>query len=692
MALEEPPLRGQVVMRLGSFLLFVLLRLELSCASAPSGPWDAFNLAPESKTVYPAAIHSSHGSVKNSNLLVKNKGKASLSTNGSWIALDFGIEVGGLISLNLNSNPSPSSFSLSFTESPTFIRSSASDDSSFPSANTTYDGVLQVSVPAHAGYWVQPASSLRGGFRYLTVVSNSENAITLSNVSCAISFVPHLENMRDYAGYFYAKDPQSKDEDLLTKIWYAGAYTVQTNTVALNSGRHVPFSPAGSWANDATLGVAGPIIVDGAKRDRAVWPGDMGIAVPTQFVSTNDLIPTRNALSTMFAAINPKTGALPESGPPLSQQGSDTYHAWTLIGTYNYVLFSGDVEWLQGVWANYTKAVAFLEGKVDGTGLMDVTGLRDWARQGGGGYNAEGNAILYKVLTTASSLASTMSLPSLSSTYLQNATALKSAFNNAFWLPSKGMYRDNQTTTLCPQDANSFAILFNLTEREEQKRMVSDGLVGNWNGIGPVAPELPDTISPFISGFEIQAHFEAGNDARAMELIRRTWGYMLTTDLSVQSTLLEGFTANGSLAYRYNHGYNDDPAYTSHSHGWSSGPTPALTFYVLGMTLTELQGRTWALAPHFGGGLCAAEGGFQTGLGWFGVKWSAVFGEQGELESLMMSIETPEGTNGVVMLPKGINGRIAVDGPRVENLNLQDSRAVTLRLIGGKHEIQVHPV
>lgn len=32
-----------------------------------------------------------------------------------------------------------------------------------------------------------------------------------------------------------------------------------------------------------------------------------------------------------------------------------------------------------------------------------------------------------------------------------------------------------------------------------------------------------------------------------MDLLERTWGYMLYTDLSVQSTLLEGFTANGSL-------------------------------------------------------------------------------------------------------------------------------------------------
>lgn len=123
----------------------------------------------------------------------------------------------------------------------------------------------------------------------------------------------------------------------------------------------------------------------------------MGVAVPTQFVSTNDLIPTRNALSTMFAAIDPKTGALPESGPPLSQLGSDTYHMWTLIGTHNYFLYSGDVEWLQGVWANYTKAVEYVLGKVDSSGLMNVTGLRDWARLGGGGHNAEGNAILYQV-------------------------------------------------------------------------------------------------------------------------------------------------------------------------------------------------------------------------------------------------------------------------------------------------------
>lgn len=48
------------------------------------------------------------------------------------------------------------------------------------------------------------------------------------------------------------------------------------------------------------------------------------------------------ALQTMFTKINPVTGALPGSGPPLNQLNFDTYHRWTLIGTYNYHLYTGD--------------------------------------------------------------------------------------------------------------------------------------------------------------------------------------------------------------------------------------------------------------------------------------------------------------------------------------------------------------
>ena len=47
------------------------------------------------------------------------------------------------------------------------------------------------------------------------------------------------------------------------------------------------------------------------------------------------------------------------------------------------------------------------------------------------------------------------------------------------------------------------AVLFGLTTSQEQAASVSEGLTQNWNDLGPVCPELPDTISPFISSLEV---------------------------------------------------------------------------------------------------------------------------------------------------------------------------------------------
>jgi hypothetical protein len=284
-------------------------------------------------------------------------------------------------------NSPDSKVSLSFTESPVYIRPDASDDSVLGVPNTTYDGVLTISPAPSNTLWTLPVERLRGGFRYLTLVSNTVQPVSLSNVSLEIGFYTHVEDMRAYSGYFWAKDPtppsfNATDSDFLTRLWYAGAYTVQTNIVPINTGRNQPRVAAPGWGNNGSLGVTLPgtdvTIVDGAKRDRAVWPGDMYIALPTQFVSTNDLVPSKNAIATMFNFMNPATGELTESGPPLLQKGSDTYHMWTLIGASNVFNWSGDVAWLQNIWSNYTLAVKFVVGKVDSTGLMNVTGLRDW--------------------------------------------------------------------------------------------------------------------------------------------------------------------------------------------------------------------------------------------------------------------------------------------------------------------------
>ena len=155
--------------------------------------------------------------------------------------------------MNLSPSTSNSSFSISFSESPMFVSPSTSDDSTYPAPNASYDGVEPVLAPLPSGLWTQPAYRLRGGFRYLTIrVDGGGDGVGIGNVTCEISFMPHVEDMRDYAGYFWTKNKTSKkagngedlnqdiDSDFWTKLWYAGAYTVQTNIVPLDTGRQIP--------------------------------------------------------------------------------------------------------------------------------------------------------------------------------------------------------------------------------------------------------------------------------------------------------------------------------------------------------------------------------------------------------------------------------------------------------------------
>lgn len=64
---------------------------------------------------------------------------------------------------------------------------------------------------------------------------------------------------------------------------------------------------------------------------------------------------------------------------------------WTMIGTYNYVLYSGDLDFLALVWERYLKAMDYVYAKVDDSGLLNVTGTRDWARWQQGWNNTEAN-------------------------------------------------------------------------------------------------------------------------------------------------------------------------------------------------------------------------------------------------------------------------------------------------------------
>lgn len=65
------------------------------------------------------------------------------------------------------------------------------------------------------------------------------------------------------------------------------------------------------------------------------------------------------------------------------------------------------------------------------------------------------------------------------------------------------MYRDAPDSTLYAQDTNSEAILFQLVDSPDKSARISEALTTRWNDFGAVAPELPDTICPFVGSLEV---------------------------------------------------------------------------------------------------------------------------------------------------------------------------------------------
>ncbi|KAJ5255032.1 hypothetical protein N7505_010183 [Penicillium chrysogenum] len=632
---------------------------ETTCSgptnTAFSGPWEKNIYAPASRTVRPASTLSELKT--NAVTDPSHPYKTTLYGNGSIIVFDFGIEVGGIVHLDYTSTGS-GALGLAFTEAKNWI-----GEWSDSSSALYHDGALYANISSTGkGTYVMPDKYLRGGFRYLTVflLTDDSTSVQIEDLTLELAFKPTWANLRAYQGYFHCSD------ELLNRIWYSGAYTLQTNEVPVDTGR-VTKGVTSGWVNNGTLGPGDTIIVDGAKRDRAVWPGDMGIAVPSAFVSLGDLESVKSALQIMYNTQNKTTGAFDESGPPLSQKGSDTYHMWSMIGTYKYVLYTNDTDFLFKNWASYQHAMEYIYGKVTyPSGLL--------------------NMILYHTLQAGASLALWAGdSTNLSSIWSSQAANLKKAINTYCWDESYGAFKDNATnTSLHPQDANSMAIMFGVVN-EERTASISEKLLKNWTPIGAVAPELPENIASFISSFEIQSHFIAREPARALDLIRRSWGWYINNPNGTESTVIEGYLQNGTFGYRMDRGYGYDPSYVSHAHGWSSGPTSALTEYVVGLSVVSPLGLTWKIAPQFGD-LEFAEAGFVTSLGKFQASW--ILNSSG----YVLTFSVPKGTDGRVTLPYVTASKkpsITIDGDQLMRGVAYVDGAATVEVTGGSHEVVV---
>ncbi len=660
--------------------------------------WQRYVLTPEGCT------ESSECVVKPVSLFYKNAG-VTLGENGEItlnyalgaeapvVIVDYGQNVGGYLTYDIAS-ATPNVIHTAFSESISNmspIGDGAASTRLLGNSGATL--TLDVTPVFGPGEWQN--REIQGGYRYQRIALAAPGTVTLSDISTRIT--APLRSADGYAGHFLS------NSDQVNRIWYAGAYTINLDEISAG-----------------TPGYAGPyplsILAEAAKRDRAIWAGDLlsaGITLHDVFGEAGDVL-ARNNLQ--IIADNPVAAFVIEPlslpfpvpsnlqtpGPApgvcsgVSSGGCEfwgaSYSMALAQNMGNYYRLTGDTAFVEQTWEAVKRSVAYGNSLINpATGLVDVPPIAslDWSvvNRAVGQVTAT-NVVQYDSLTNAALLANAIGDTTSAAQYAAQAAALKQAINDQLWNAELGAYDASMTNRgVVVHDANSWAVYYGVADADQAAQIVqtmADTLTTDYGLRAAEAgvPRYPQIVSPFISSFSLPANYLAGRPDLAMQQMLATWGYMVNTDAG--STTWERINLPaGDLSGTIRYLFGD-----SASHAWSTGATSSLSDYVLGVTPTSVAYRTWQVKP-FTDGLVWAQGQVPTTEGPVVSRW-----ELGD-EVFRLTVEAPAGTAGTVAVPTlGAERTIYRDGVEVWNgtaaVNGADATAtadgyVAFRDVTGSH-------
>ena len=415
-----------------------------------------------------------------------------------------------------------------------------------------------------------------------------------------------------------------------------------------------------------------PVILDGAKRDRNVWIGDINVEGPAvydslgtnadNYIKQSILLLGSYQLSSGFVTgcLAPQTPV--HTGPLIPGTTacySASYSMYFADDLAAYYRATGDRAFAEQEFPIVQRELAWNASLVNSQGLLvtDTSDGLDWDWYDGNktGAVTEYNALYYLDLTDGAYLAQQTGHPGLAAQYTSQAAALRTAINANLFNPSTGVY-DISTTIrgTVAQDANADAVLFGVAPASAVPGILAKLKTTLWGAHGPVpfsaGTGYETLVSPFVSGYELRARLAAGDTTGAMQLLSDVWGQMVTPGPDYTGALWENLNPDGTIPQ----------GSTSLAHGWASTPTSALTSYVLGARPAGAGYATWIVQPQ-PGSLSWAEGQVPTPHGPLTVKWGRARG--GEFD---MEVSAPDGTSGTIAVPAtGRDTAITVNGIRV---------------------------
>jgi hypothetical protein len=662
--------------------------------------WRRYVVSPVTPIAHPVRIVSTAGQIKNASALLapEKRDSATLTrsageTGPTNIVLDYGIDVGGLPTWDVTAASGSPKLQASYSESLDYLTLDGDKGASHSADPHRHDAFIITKPGTITNAFTQ------GGERYEMISLTTPGTVSLRAVGVKIGF--YHPGAAGYQGHFICSDEE------LNKIWYASAYTLQTNMLppgSIAAPKIIANAPA-DVAPELLPTNTIPVVVDGAKRDRSVWSGDLAVQGPVIYYSTDATEYMRESLRLLgsYGSADGRVSTnLPSEwplghGPTAASEAkifSANYALWWAKALADYYLYTGDKEFLKDEWPILTKELDWAASQVrsDGLFVTDAKNGHDWDYYDGpkvGAVTAY-NALYYRVLFDSAALADDLGQKDQAQKYRAAATTLQQAIAAKLFNPQTGVFdiSDVERGTIA-QDANVFALAFGLAPEDKAGSILAKLKENLWTKTGPkpfAAAKYKLYLSPYVTGFELLARLRADDAPNALALMSSLWGPMIAPGNSQTGAIWEAITPEGKPALGKT---------TSLAHGWGAMPATALSSLVLGIQPVTAGYATWRIQPH-PGDLVWAEGRAPTPHGPIDVAW----GRSSSSTQFNLRVSAPANTTGEIAIPTFgtriavyLNGRIVWNGDKATDSTAhRDQNYISLEnLPGGTYQVVTIP-
>lgn len=400
-------------------------------------------------------------------------------------------------------------------------------------------------------------------------------------------------------------------------------------------------------------------VVDGSRRDRIAYTGDLDVAGGAALTSTHglkyilgslDLLGSYQATPGFFIP-TAKIQQEPLSSPlDVNVTGLLGYSFNFLNAVASTYMHTGDIYFAKQ-WAPHVQSMLdWADGQVLDNGLFNISQISfggDWNYYDPpqAGVVTKFNVLYAYALQECQQLLTDAGLDS--KVYQQRLERLRNAIDSSLWDDNiNAYYVSNEISDGFAQDANAIAILagVNVNPKHSTEKILAS-LDTLMTPSGPlafssqvIAQGFQSYISPYASSYHLRAALASGASESALRLLNSLWEPMANvSNANYTGTFWETLNSDGRPALGTT---------TSLCHGWAAGPTAELSKYVLGATPTTPGWKSFTIAPQTLG-LRSAKGKLPTTHGAVEVEWQ--FGDD---DLLTMLVEAPTHLNGTVLLPQ----------------------------------------